>query len=328
MSLRASIIIPAYNAAGFIKRCLDALRLQTIDNSKFEIIVVDDGSTDNTALIVESFKTIKLLKQQNQGPATARNMGVKKASSEIVIFLDADCEPTPDWLSEMLESFESEAYIVAVKGAYRTKQTSLISKFVQAEFEYKYEKLSKHKYINFVDSYSAAFRKNIFLKMGGFDISFTTACAEDAYLSFKIANQGHKMIFNPNAIVFHIHPSTLFDYLKRKFTYISWRPKTIKEFPKHSLNDSYAPVSFKIQILLSSLVLIFFFISLIDRNLISLLLAVCIAFLFSVFPFFIKSLRRSVRIALISIPVLFLRGLVQMYGLIFGFTRLFLTRTK
>ena len=91
-----SVIIPVYNGEGTIAECLEALASQDMPRREFEVIVVDDGSTDGTAAIVKQFD-VKYIHQENTGPATARNVGVKNAQGKIVVFTDADCVPEPNW---------------------------------------------------------------------------------------------------------------------------------------------------------------------------------------------------------------------------------------
>ena len=327
MFIKPSVVIPAYNAESVIQHCLDALERQSIDRTKFEVIVVDDGSTDNTAAIVSANNSCKLIRQDNQGPAAARNRGANEAQGNVVIFIDADCEPSSSWLDEMLKPFEKEDNLTAVKGAYKTRQTSLISRFTQIEFEYKYTKLVKHEYVDFIDSYSAAFKKDVFLKMEGFDTSFPTACAEDADFSFKLAKSGYKIRFNPKAIVYHTHPFKLGDYLKRKYTYISWRPVTIKRYPGHALNDSYAPFSFKMQIILAPITLLTFMLFLLDSGFGTIFAATSIGFVAVTIPFIIWTLKFDWKVAIVSLPILLLRGIAQSLGLGVGFIRLFLSKS-
>jgi len=100
-----SVIIPVYNAEKLIADCLIALLNQNIDFSKYEIIVVDDGSSDNTAKIVEIFKDVQLIIQKNRGPAAARNEGVRHAKGDIVVFTDSDCIPNKNWIEQMIMPF-------------------------------------------------------------------------------------------------------------------------------------------------------------------------------------------------------------------------------
>ena len=156
-----SIIIPAYNAENSIGKCLEALEKQSIDRSLYEVIVVDDGSEDNTANVAADLDC-KIISQKQGGPAKARNSGVYESSGDIILFTDSDCEPDEQWIEQMVKPFENPE-VIGVKGIYKTKQKSIVARFIQAEFEERYKKLSKQDYIDFVDTYSAGFRKKTFL---------------------------------------------------------------------------------------------------------------------------------------------------------------------
>ena len=100
-----SIIIPAYNAASTLPNCLRALRQQSIDRSHYEIIVVDDGSTDRAVNIAQEFTKddshLHIIGVPHGGQAAARNAGVKIAQGALILFTDADCEPQPDWIERL-----------------------------------------------------------------------------------------------------------------------------------------------------------------------------------------------------------------------------------
>src|SRR5262249_31588358 len=162
----ASVIIPTYNRAGRISHCLEAMRTQE-SGCEFEIIVVDDGSTDETLRVLQRFSEVRIISQSNAGPAAARNRGVREASGEIVLFTDDDCEPFPNWLTEMLRPF-ADPMIVGAKGVYQTRQRELIARFVQIEYEDRYRLMARHPEIDFIDTYSAAFRRDRFVESGGY----------------------------------------------------------------------------------------------------------------------------------------------------------------
>ncbi|MBI4830363.1 MAG: glycosyltransferase [Candidatus Lindowbacteria bacterium] len=188
--------------------------------------------------------------QRNQGPAKARNFGVENAKGDIVIFTDSDCVAERDWIELMTEPLRN-GQISGVKGAYRTAQRSLAARFAQVEFEERYELLKKHEHIDFVDSYSAAFRKQVFLKAGGFDTSFPKANNEDTEFSYKLTAMGCKMVFAPDAIVYHRHPDTVWKYFRLKFGRGYWRMVVYRRYPEKMVKDSYTPQSLKLQMLLA-----------------------------------------------------------------------------
>lgn len=88
MRPRLSVIIPAYNAAAYLQPCLDSIFSQ--EYSDFETIVINDGSTDNTATLLEQYPQVKVIRQENQGMSTARNRGIDEADGEYILFVDSD----------------------------------------------------------------------------------------------------------------------------------------------------------------------------------------------------------------------------------------------
>ncbi len=253
---RASVIVPVYNGAAAIVQCLSALRNQTLSADLFEVIVVDDGSTDGTYETVRAF-SVNLVSIQHGGPAKARNKGAALARGDILVFTDADCVPEPDWLEKMLSPFDDPG-IVGVKGAYITAQREPSARFAQAEFETRYNMMRGRYHVDFVDTYSGAFRRNAFHEVGGFDPSFPKANNEDVDLSYRMAavvcrpgpdgRPARRMVFAPDAKVRHTHPATWRRYAKNKFWRGYWRVAVYRRFMGKVLTDSYTPQSLKVQI--------------------------------------------------------------------------------
>jgi len=246
-----SIIIPAFNAEKYIARCLDGLRDQKNMRDECEIIVVDDGSTDATREIAQE-RGARVLQQANRGAAAARNLGAQNARGDRVLFLDGDCQPDPTWVAAMTAPF-ADPSIVGAGGMKQTRQKNLLSRFIQAEFDYRYDLVRAQTYIDFIDSGTAAYRREIFLKNNGFDT--TLMDAEDVELSFRLSQQNYKMAFARDAIVYHDHPSSVAEYLRRKFTYAYWRAFVYKRFPNKIASDSRTPQTQKIQSALALMLL-------------------------------------------------------------------------
>jgi cellulose synthase/poly-beta-1,6-N-acetylglucosamine synthase-like glycosyltransferase len=242
--MKASIIIPAYNAEKTIAQCLESMGRQFF--SGYETIVVDDGSSDLTAQIVSRFKNVKLVRQKNSGPAVARNNGASQAKGEIVVFTDSDCIADRQWLARMLKPFEDKA-IAGVQGRYKSRQRKIIARLIQLEIEKSYAKMKRQESIDFIGTYSAAYRKSLFKEMQGFDTSFPIASGEDTDLSFRIEGKGGKLVFSPKAIVFHRHPASLGKYLKIKFSRAFWRTKVYKRHKGKMLKDAYTSQTVKAQ---------------------------------------------------------------------------------
>jgi glycosyltransferase involved in cell wall biosynthesis len=181
--IKFSVIIPLYNKEPHIKRALDSVINQTVQD--FEIIVVNDGSTDKSADVVKTFSDarIRLINQKNAGVSVARNRGINEAKSELIAFLDADDEWMPDYIETILRL--REKYPCA--GLYAT---SLKTEFIDNVLTDKDEELRKlipdeglilnffkvnlkdisHKDIFYTSSVTVP--KKIFLELGGFQTGF------------------------------------------------------------------------------------------------------------------------------------------------------------
>jgi GT2 family glycosyltransferase len=316
---RFSVIIPAYNAEKTLSFCLEALADQSVPKENYEVIVVDDGSTDETSKIAKGFN-VKYIFQTNRGPATARNRGARKAAGGIILFTDSDCVPDHNWIQEMVSPF-SDTEVVGVKGAYKTRQTKLAARFAQAEFEDRYDLLQKSSTIDMVDTYSAAFRKDVFLNMGGFDESFPVANNEDTELSYRLAAAGYKLVFNPGAFVYHTHRDTFMKYLKLKFWRGYWRMVVYRRYPGKAAKDSYTPTIIKIQTMLMALSLPLIPLSWFAPNLIYLALLTWGVIIVLSFPFSIKTFKKDRPVGLISPMVVLLRSLVFAVGSLLGVAR-------
>lgn len=107
--MRFSIIIPAYNAEAYLQRCLDSIFSQ--DFNGYEVIVIDDGSTDGTAALLEGYPQVKVIHQENQGMATARNRGLDAAQGDYILFIDSDDELMPHALSNLAPQINGEDII-------------------------------------------------------------------------------------------------------------------------------------------------------------------------------------------------------------------------
>lgn len=246
-----SVIIPARNAEGSIQDCLRAVLDQKNLEHELDLILVDDGSTDNTAGVAGRLG-VRVIRQANAGPAAARNAGARLARGEIIAFTDADCTPASDWLQHLTTPFSSPE-IVAAKGAYRTDQRSLVARFVQQEYESKYARLAQQRFIDFIDTYSAAYRRDVFLENGGFDTAFPVPSVEDQEFSFRLARKGYRMVFVPRAIVFHQHDQNWVEYVQRKYNIGYWKAFMLRWLPEKILSDSHTPASLRWQIGLLSL---------------------------------------------------------------------------
>jgi glycosyltransferase involved in cell wall biosynthesis len=314
-----SIIIPTFNGASRIGSCLDAILKQPAGRN-VEILVVNDGSTDNTAEVVERHADVRLITQSNAGPAAARNRGALEAHGTIIVFTDDDCVPVPDWLDAMVESFQ-DAEVVGTKGVYRTHQESLAARFVQIEYEDRYRLMAGIPSIDFIDTYSAAFRRDRFLDMAGYDTSFPVACAEDIELSYRMSARGWKMKFAPRAIVYHTHPDTIWRYLMKKYKFAFWRVLAVRKNPSKAVKDSHTPQVMKLQLLFAPALFLALTFDLVARPAVPRSWLVLAAFLISTVPFVLRAIRKDPAVGLLSPVLLAARACAQLLGVIAGLIR-------
>ncbi len=322
--LQVSVVIPAYNASQTIGECLTALAEQTVPHSAYEVIVVDDGSTDDTAAIAARHGA-RVLRQDNSGPAAARNRGIDAACGEVILFTDADCAPASDWIERMLAPL-ADPEITGSKGAYRTRQRSLAARFIQIEYEDRYDHTARHPYIDFVDTYAAAYRRDALLASGGFSTRFPFASVEDQELSFRMARAGHKMLFNPKAVVYHRHPEGWVHYARRKFKIGYWKTLVLRWHPDKAWRDSHTPSSLKVQMALAALSAPLAVLSVLARPVVWWLALDLATFAASAVPFVIKAWRRDRALAWLSVPALYVRAWSLGLGLVAGYVAALLRR--
>ncbi len=324
--MRVSVVVPVHNGAHHIGACLKALAHQTVPKDTYEVVVVDDGSTDDTTGVLRCYP-VQLLSQRRQGAAAARNQGLVSARGDLVLFTDADCEPAPDWIERMCAPFD-DSQVTGVKGVYRTRQKKLVARFVQAEYEDKYRRLAQEQTIDFVDTYSAGYRREIVHQAGGFDTSFPVASVEDQELSFRLAKAGHKLVFQPAAMVYHHHADTVADYARKKFRIGYWKVLVHTRHPDKLLRDSHTPQILKFQILLIPLLVIGAALSLLWPSLWWLPVSAAVLLLVSMIPFCLRAWRSDRAVALVAPGLLLVRaislgtgfaaGIVDLVGRLFS----------
>jgi exopolysaccharide biosynthesis polyprenyl glycosylphosphotransferase len=312
-----SVIIPAYNAEKTLPYTLRALQNQTIPRELFEIIVVDDASTDGTAAVAREFG-VRYRLQNKEGPAAARNLGVRIARGDIILFTDSDCIPREDWIEKMVKPFK-DPVVAGVMGRYLTRQKEICARFVQLEFEERFRILKNFDKIDLVPSFAAAFRCSVFEEVGGFDAHYPLANNEDVELSYKIASRGYTMVFLDDAVVYHRHPSTWKKYFGTKFSRAFWRTLVYKKFPGKILKDTYTPQSLKAQIVTSYLVLVSLIAFVFGLGWgITAVAVSAVLFILSCVPFIRRTYSHDPQISLASPLILFPKSIIFGCGIFVG----------
>ncbi len=235
-----SVIIPAYNAAATIGQAIEAVAAQDYPGS-VELVVVDDGSSDGTGDIVSRYSWVRLLRQDNAGPASARNHGARIARGPFLFFTDADCRPRREWIQRMMKGFEGDAGrgVAVVSGSYGIANPgSVLAGVIQAEILFRHKNLMPE-FPKFFGSYNFAVRREVFETAGGFNPAYRRASGEDNDLSYKIIACGGRILFLSDACVDHYHQTSLSCYLKEQFRHGFWRVKMYAEHPYMAAGDGY-----------------------------------------------------------------------------------------
>ena len=328
-----SVVVPAFNAARTISRCLAALERQTLGRDRYELLVVDDASTDGTGDIARACGARVVSLDRTSGPGGARNAGIHAARGRIMVFTDADCEPCPDFLELLVRPLLHEPGVGATKGTYLTRQASLVARFVQVEYEERYRRMRRQEWIDFVDTYAACFRREDLLRVGGFDTRLRQC--QDQELSFRLAADGVRIRFVEQARTYHLHADRLGSYLRKKYRIAWWKVAVLRRHPQKLISDSHTPQGLKLEMaaaamtagvaaaaLPASIVLGaaggpaglagWIMLTPLPPALIFLLLAS---------PFTVRALRRDPAVGAVAPGFLFLRGLVLAAGLIVGIVR-------
>lgn len=208
-SPRISIVVPTYNRRARLERVLGGLDRQTVSPELFEVVIIDDGSTDDTQTWLEANRAraygVTVVTQQNGGPSRARNRGVEVARGELVLFIDDDVEPTPVLLAEHLKVHDAEPNVV-VMGPLAS-----LDHYAQPWVAWEQEKLEAQYAAMLRGDYAPTFRqfwtgnasvaRAHLLAAGGFNTTY--ARAEDIELGRRLHERGLGFRFNPAARGLH-----------------------------------------------------------------------------------------------------------------------------
>lgn len=257
-----SIIIPVYNASNTLKECLEAIYSSNYTN--YEVILVDDCSQDNSLKIAYSFpcKITKL--SQNSGAAIARNKGGEIAQGEIIFFIDSDIVINSDTLSLINEDFKNPE-IAGVVGLLSSKLRfrNFASQYKNLWMHYTYKILPDFVGVSYTSV--TAFKKDIFLELGGFDKNYREANVEDTEFGQRILTKNYKLYSNKRLEVEHIKYYTLRQVLKLDFKRsYELTMMFLRNFFKKEKQKNYTsvPYTFILSVFFVYLSLIFFILNL------------------------------------------------------------------
>jgi glycosyltransferase involved in cell wall biosynthesis len=215
--MRISVVIPTHNRKDALRRCLAAAMSQ--DYPDYDVIVVDDGSTDGTGEMVQrEFPQVRTLRQEPcRGPAAARNRGIEAASGEMVAFTDDDCVVPPEWLTTHA-SYYADPAVGAVGGVQMSTPPNFFDRFEMAHYAHVYtefQRITALGRIGGLVTNNLSIRRQVVDQAGYFDEAFLTG--SDPEFTRRIAMAGYVLIHDPALRVEHLKVHTLRSYLRMRF---------------------------------------------------------------------------------------------------------------
>ncbi|OGS22731.1 MAG: hypothetical protein A2252_08700 [Elusimicrobia bacterium RIFOXYA2_FULL_39_19] len=250
-----SIIIPVRNEEKTIRKCLGSLF--ELNYPEYEVIIINDGSTDCTKEIINSFVirntefktvTLKVIDTDGIGPSKARNAAIKQAKSDYIAFTDGDCVVDPQWLSELMKAFTHDyshsfnaKNIVGAGGSQLSPEDDsrfgkLINDFMQVigfATEYMkprfvtYNKKTILKKTSHNPSCNSIYKKKVFDEIGGFSDLWP---GEDVDLDYRITKAGYYLMYNPAAMVCHYRIDNIQDFRKMMYSYGKVQAMLVKSY--------------------------------------------------------------------------------------------------
>ena len=198
---QVAVIVPVWNGEAVLGRCLDALARQTIPRDSYQIIVVDNGSSDATARIARSYAGVELLEEKRPGSYVARNLGIGRVRAPITAFTDADCEPTPDWLEQILRAAAANPGFGVLAGKIDLFDEIAQEREVFGDYERLFSFPQSHAARGNCATANWASETALLKALGGFDAALKSG--GDRQMALRIRDSGHPLVYIPAMVVRH-----------------------------------------------------------------------------------------------------------------------------
>ncbi len=232
-----SVLMPAYNEGKVIETALMSLLAQ--EYPFFEVIVIDDGSSDDTFAAASRLAgdygnaRVRVVRQPNRGKAAALNLGISVARGELVLCMDADSQLVPQAIQSMVQHF-LEKDVAAVAGNVKVKnRRSMWAKLQALEYieglNMARQAQGFFRSVNIIPGPVGMFRRQILLSVGGYE---SDTFAEDADLTLKLVNYGYGIRYEPRAIAYTEAPTKLLDLIKQRYRWTRGILQSMKKRPE------------------------------------------------------------------------------------------------
>ena len=192
--------------------------LEALDYPDYEVIVVNDGSTDRTLEIAEGFPFCRIISQPNKGLSVARNVGAEAATGEIVAYTDSDCVADPDWLTYLVAKMEAGNLAACGGPNFPPPEDSLVPAAVAVSPGGPTHVLISDEVAEHIAGCNMAFRRDALLALGGFDPVYRAA-GDDVDICWRFQDAGHAIGFSAAAVVWHFRRNTVRAYINQQRGY-------------------------------------------------------------------------------------------------------------
>ena len=251
---RLSIVMPVYNAESTLAECLTRVFQSTLDG--FEVVLVDDGSTDNTRAIAEEFPVRVVPSGGRVGPAAARNVGAREALGDFIFFIDSDVMVRPDTLSRLMARFDQGDVdgLVGVQ-ALELRYRNLPSRYKNLWMRWTYlRKQSAAEDVPCFYTTAAAIRRDVFLRVGGFDQGYGGPSVEDQAFAQKLMRLGVRIRVQPELEVEHVKRYSLRTMLKTDYhRAVSLTRLQLRHREDLSQNNTPVPTPYIVSVLMTGI---------------------------------------------------------------------------
>jgi len=249
---KISVVVITYNRQESLRKCLVNLHAQDYSKEYYEIIVIDDGSTDTTAQIIKGlqkdYKNLFYFRQEHNGTAHARNLGIKKSKGKIIAFIDDDCLTDKNWVKKTIKEHDKHPEYPSIGGKTIIGDTTFLGKyknfqlgFFFTEMEYKKDFITKLKeyhnvqkklnttcFTSMLPTCNISYKATLFKEIGLFNIHLKFSSGEDTEFHWRLKQKGYAIFYQPGIVVRHFPEGNIFSHFRRSFQYGLPIPKIIK----------------------------------------------------------------------------------------------------
>jgi GT2 family glycosyltransferase len=226
-----TVVVACYNGARTLKGCLDSLA--HLNYPAYEVVLVNDGSTDETQQIAATFTNIRCLQHEtNLGLSVARNTGIAAARGEIVAFTDADCRADENWLYYLVSDLLNSSNAGTGGHNLLPPDDSWVASAVMASPGGPAHVMLTDRVAEHIPGCNMAFYKWALEEVGGFDPVFRRA-GDDVDFCWRVQQRGYRIGFSPAGFVWHYRRSTVRDYLKQQQGYGEAEALLIRKHPEY-----------------------------------------------------------------------------------------------